>query len=42
VYAGGDATLIPFAPIEEDRYIALATNSRRQVSWQLKTWLVKI
>ncbi|MCJ1655490.1 FAD-dependent oxidoreductase [Staphylococcus sp. NRL 16/872] len=30
VYAGGDATLIPFAPIEEDRYIALATNSRRQ------------
>lgn len=30
VYAGGDATLVPFAPIEEDRYIALATNSRRQ------------
>lgn len=30
VYAGGDATLIPFEPIEEDRYIALATNSRRQ------------
>lgn len=30
VYAGGDATLIPFAPVEEDRYIALATNSRRQ------------
>ncbi|AKL92868.1 FAD-dependent oxidoreductase [Staphylococcus capitis] len=30
VYAGGDATLVPFAPVEEDRYIALATNSRRQ------------
>lgn len=30
VYAGGDATLIPFAPIKEDRYLALATNSRRQ------------
>ena len=30
VYASGDATLIPFAPINEDRYIALATNSRRQ------------
>lgn len=30
MYAGGDATLIPFTPIEEDRYIALATNSRRQ------------
>ncbi|MEJ7228528.1 CoA-disulfide reductase, partial [Staphylococcus epidermidis] len=30
VYAGGDATLVPFAPVEENRYIALATNSRRQ------------
>lgn len=30
VYAGGDATMVPFEPIEEDRYIALATNSRRQ------------
>ncbi|MGX0911250.1 FAD-dependent oxidoreductase [Staphylococcus sp. HMSC036D05] len=30
VYAGGDATLVPFAPVNEDRYIALATNSRRQ------------
>ncbi|MDU0850368.1 MAG: FAD-dependent oxidoreductase, partial [Staphylococcus epidermidis] len=30
VYAGGDATLVPFAPVSEDRYIALATNSRRQ------------
>ena len=30
VYAGGDATMIPFAPIEENRYLALATNSRRQ------------
>ena len=25
VYAGGDATLVPFAPVNEDRYIALAT-----------------
>lgn len=30
VYAGGDATMIPYAPIDEQRYIALATNSRRQ------------
>lgn len=30
IYAGGDATLIPYAPVEEERYIALATNSRRQ------------
>ena len=30
VYAGGDATLIPYAPTNEERYIALATNSRRQ------------
>ncbi|MDQ7112745.1 FAD-dependent oxidoreductase [Staphylococcus simulans] len=30
VYASGDATMIPYAPIEEERYIALATNSRRQ------------
>lgn len=30
VYASGDATLIPYAPIHEERYIALATNSRRQ------------
>lgn len=32
VYAGGDATLVPFAPVEEDRYIALATNSHAKVS----------
>lgn len=30
VYAGGDATMIPYAPVDEQRYIALATNSRRQ------------
>ncbi|MHD0396693.1 FAD-dependent oxidoreductase [Staphylococcus simulans] len=30
IYASGDATMIPYAPIEEERYIALATNSRRQ------------
>lgn len=30
VYAGGDATMIPYAPTNEQRYIALATNSRRQ------------
>lgn len=30
VYAGGDATLVPFAPLNNERYIALATNSRRQ------------
>lgn len=30
VYAGGDATMIPYAPTDEQRYIALATNSRRQ------------
>ncbi|MGI2315035.1 FAD-dependent oxidoreductase [Staphylococcus saprophyticus] len=30
VYAGGDATMIPYAPTDEQHYIALATNSRRQ------------
>ena len=41
VYAGGDATLVPFAPVSEDRYIALATNSRRQGVVAAKTCWVK-
>ena len=41
VYAGGDATMIPYAPVDEQRYIALATNSRRQGVVALKICQVK-
>ena len=33
--------LVPFAPVSEDRYIALATNSRRQGVVAAKTCWVK-